>query len=816
MRIWHVLFAAVMLPLSLCLGQAKPLPIPTGPQSVLQATPNKLFNGWGLSPAGRHAGVNAMPLKMVIAPDGKSLAAVCMGRWNGVALVDLQTEQTRQWIPLPRSFNGIAFSPDGKHLYATGGNSDALYIFDFDGQKLSDPKTISLGTQPKGSKIDNFLAGIVVHPQTGTLYICNEGTSEIWVVDPLAGKVTAKWKTGENPYTAVMGAGNKYLFVSNWGDRSVIALDIQTGDLSARISVGLRPNEMAVAPDGRLFVCCAGDNTVHVLQTQAPPDNDRDNQTNQKAPPPQDALEIISTSLYDSSPEGSTPDAVAVSPDGKSLFVANADNNDVMVADIADAKESRVVGFVPVGWYPCAVATDGKKLFVANGKGLESSPSFPSTRPVNFALAGIPFDPPLHILSGSVSIIDPPTPDQLAAYTKQVRANSPYTPQTLKLSSEKNDSIIPNTIGDPCPIKHVLYIIKENRTYDQVYGDMTDNSGKSIGNGESKICMFGEKVTPNQHQLARDYVLFDNLYCNSEVSVDGHAWCDTAIATDYTQRSWITSYTGHGHLPGNADTHTAQAGNIWDACKRAGVSFKCYGEGSWDVPANNRGTWSKGRDPQKVTGWIKDLHDAEQNGDLPQFMIMSLGENHTAGTTPGAFTPQACVASNDQAVAQIVDAATHSKFWPEMAIFIIEDDSQNGPDHVDAHRTGGLVLCPYVKRGIVDSTHYTQMSMLRTMELILGLHPLTQYDAAGVPMFNAFGKDCIATPYKAIEPKIDLMARNTKASPGAQASAKMDFDDYDDAPEDELNRILWADVMGKDVPYPTPIHRALFSGDGKM
>jgi hypothetical protein len=238
----------------------------------------------------------------------------------------------------------------------------------------------------------------------------------------------------------------------------------------------------------------------------------------------------------------------------------------------------------------------------------------------------------------------------------------------------------------------------------------------------------------------------------------------------------------------------------------------CYHEGTWAVPNKNRGTWNENaRDMDRVDGWLKDFHRAEETGELPQFTIMSLPENHTHGTTPDAFVPEACVASNDIGVGKIVEAATRSKFWPQMAIFIVEDDSQNGPDHVDAHRTTALVISPYTKRSVVDSTHYTQTSMLRTMELILGLPPLTQHDAGATPMFNAFGKEPVAAPYTLLQPKTDLMARNTKDSPGAQASAKMDFDEVDEAPEDELNRILWAAVKGPNAPYPTPVHRALFA-----
>jgi YVTN family beta-propeller protein len=794
----------------LAIAQAATRPIPLGADSVLTAQPGMLFNGWKLTPAGRHVGVNSLPLKMVVSPDGKTLAVVCAGRWCGVALIDLATEQASQWVPLRRTFNGLAFSKDGKTLYVSGGNSDLLYAMDFDGKRLKEePRAIHLGASSEGG---DFLTGLAVDPASGKVYVCNEAASEVWVVDPAAGKVEAKWRTGANPYTCALGADGCYLFVSNWGERSVSAFSLKTGKQVARINVGVRPNEMAVSRDGRMFVACAGDNSVHVIRTGAPADTDRDAKTDASAPPPTDALEILSTSLYESSPEGSTPCAVAVSPDGKSLFVANADNNDVMVADLADHEASRVVGFVPAGWYPSSVATDGKKLFVANGKGLSSSPSFPSTRPSPITVGGIKFDAPQWTLSGSVSVIDPPSPEKLAAYTKQVREDSPYTPETLKASAQPNESVIPSKIGLDCPIKHVLYIIKENRTYDQVLGDMTDAAGKRMGNGDPNLAMFGENITPNQHELARQYVLLDNFYCNAEVSVDGHAWCDLGIANDFNQKQWITKYLKHGTLPGNAELHATIAGAIWDACRRNHVSLKCYGEGAWAVPNADRGTWpdKKDRDMEKVDGWIKDLHTCEKSGKMPQFMIMALPENHTRGTSPGAFTPQSMVASNDIAVGKIVEAFSKSPFWKESAIFIVEDDAQNGPDHVDAHRTVALVVSPFTKRGVVDSTHYTQVSMLRTMELILGLPPLTQYDAAATPMFNAFGKTSQEMPYAVRQPKVDLLAKNEKNAPGAEASARMDFDEVDEAPEDALNRILWAATMGPATPYPVPVHRALF------
>jgi YVTN family beta-propeller protein len=524
--------------------------------------------------------------------------------------------------------------------------------------------------------------------------------------------------------------------------------------------------------------------------------------------------EIISTSLYPQSPEGSTPCGVAVSTDGKTLFIANSDNNSVMVVDVSNPNISVVNGFIPVGWYPTAVAVspDDQTLFVANGKGLASRPNVPPKRAEPRRLhKPPPFDHIGRTFQGAVSIITRPDAAQMAAYTEQVRRNSPFTPDTLRRVSLKSSSIIPDQVGKPCPIKYVLYIIKENRTYDQVLGAFKNAKGRPAGNGDPNLVMFGEDVAPNHHQLAREYVLFDNLYCNGEVSVDGHSWCDAAIATDFNQRSWIMSYSRHGKLPGNEEMENPAAGYLWDLCQRHGVTYKNYGEGAQRVPTINRGRWTGDRDMDKVQCWIDDLHAAEKAGVLPRFTIMSLGEDHTRGTTPGAFTPDACVASNDIGLGKIVEAATRSRFWKEMAIFVIEDDAQNGPDHVDAHRTVGFVISPWCKRGFVDSTLYTTASMIRTMELILGLPPLTQYDAGATPMFNSFRKTARVTAYQSLLPKVDLHAKNTEKSPFAKESQQMDWSEYDRIPEDELNRILWYVTKGPDVPYPAPIHRAVFT-----
>ena len=779
-----------------------------------------LFNGWRLTPAGRSEIIGGdMILKMIDAPDGKAAVAICAGYNSpGLAVLDLANQKRTQFHSLPHTWNGLCFDREGKRLLVSGGPSGEIHVFAYhDG--FCDPQP-PVKIAPQGQNI--FIAAIAMHPKTGKFYICDEANNAILVLNEETLALEKTIAVGEHPHTCVFGADQRHLYVSNWGARSVSVVDTEKGKQLRELSVGVRPNDMAVAPDGRVFVACSGDNTVHVIQTRTLEKKGEDADSSRRLW--DGTREVISTSLYPQSPEGSTPDAVAVSPDGKTLFVSNADNNAVMVVDISgslnddDAKYAEKIsvvnGFIPVGWYPTAVAVspDSGTLLVANGKGI-SGIGHPSVAERPQKEGDKPkMIHPAKFLQGSVSFITKPDNKQMAAYTKQVRENSPYKPDSMQRTTMKSDSIIPDKVGAPCPIKYVLYIIKENRTYDQVLSDMKDANGKPIGNGDPSILMFGEKVTPNQHQIARDYVLLDNLYCNGEVSVDGHSWCDAAIATDFNERSWTLSYSARkDKLPGNDEMETPANGYLWDLCKRQGLTYKTYGEGAQRVPTENRGKWNAGRDTEKAEFWIADLKKAEKTGELPRFTIMALGENHTFGTTPGKNTPEACVASNDLALGRIVAAATRSKFWKEMAIFVIEDDAQNGPDHVDAHRTIGYVISPYTKRRVVDSTLYTTASMIRTMELILGLPPMTQYDAGATPMFNCFTKEPKLTPFEVKTPEVDILATNAPTAPGAKKSAMMDFDEYDRCPEDELNRILWAAVKGENTPYPAPVHRALFT-----
>jgi hypothetical protein len=479
-----------------------------------------------------------------------------------------------------------------------------------------------------------------------------------------------------------------------------------------------------------------------------------------------------------------------------------------------------MLGFIPTGWYPTALAlsADGRKLYIGTGKGLGFRKNFPpetdflrpSPNPEK------PYDYIGGVLSGTVSIVDVPDARALPAYTKQVMGNVPVPRQEVNPATAK---AIERDVFSK--IKHVLYIIRENRTYDQVFGDL------GIGNGDPTITLFGRKVTPNAHAITRRFVTLDNLYCNGEVSEDGHQWCDAAYATDFTEKAWVSKYSKRGQPDLEANLVASPSGYLWDNCARHGVTYRSYGEGNIaestpDVEPKFALTgllkghvskdWPRGfakmRDHKRVDIFINELHEGERTGGWPQFMIISLGEDHTQGLTGGEYSPVAHVAANDVAVGKIVEAVSRSKFWPETAIFIIEDDAQNGPDHVDAHRTVGLVISPYVKRKALDSTMYTTASMVRTIELILGLPPMTQFDELATPMYNSFTTEPDLSVVAALPAEVDLEAKNPNGGKADRASRKLDFSDFDRADPDELNRILW-EALKPGKPMPAPVRSAM-------
>ena len=783
-----------------------------------------LPNGWRITPAGKAiATIEDMVLNTVVSPDGKIIVATHSGYLpHGIDVIDVKTRKLVQQIPLKTTWLGLAWSSDGHTMYVSGGNATGakniagsmapIYEFTYKDGRLSE--------QPSGGLVETIDAkkvwwsGVAYLPGKNLIYAANRGTgvgpSNVVVFDAKTRQIVTRIPVEINPYATVLSKDGRRLFVSNWASESVSVIDTRTNKVIRTLHVGMNPNDMKLAADGRLFVACSNDNTIHVIDTNT-----------------LEVVERLSTTLTPFAPEGSTPDAIEIDSKRKLLYVANADNNSIAVIRIAVRGHSAVIGFIPTGWYPSALALaeNGDTLFIGNSKGEEGHPDL---KGVGSPLASKWYgDETVKTLQkSSIEVLPVANLRQsLPKWTHEVIENTPYNDSLLsEARPPKEPTILPREVGVETPIKHVIYIIKENRTYDQEFGDIKG------GNGDSRLTIFGEEVTPNLHALARQYVVLDNLYCDGEVSVDGHSWSDSAYATDFNERYWPPTYAGRSDAE-RTRAYIPSAGHLWDLAERKGLTYRSYGEyasrastgTTMDAAPGVGGLvghvatdylGSRQRDTANVAVFLREFKEYEKNYDnpdpnkqFPNFVVMSMPEDHTRGTAPGAYTPQAMVANNDYAVGQLVDAVSHSRYWPSTAIFIIEDDGQDGPDHVDARRTVGLVLSPYVKRGIVDSTLYSTSSMVRSIELLLGMPPMSQYDAAAMPMYASFGTEAQVTTFDVIPPKIDVNAKNKAGDYGSEESRKMDFSDVDRAPMHALNEIIWKSVKGADSPMPPPVHR---------
>jgi YVTN family beta-propeller protein len=776
-----------------------------------------LPNGWRITPAGTHIELPGdLPMKMQLTADGSQLLVNTGGYHDhSISVLDSASKRVSSSLDVTKTWDGMAFDPSSGVVYLSGGGKakngfaqalarlgitapmrDAidkpiLRVRYADG-KLTPMQPLSIAGLEEN---DRFISGVTLGPDKA-LYVLNIQTDTLYRLAGADFTQQTSAKTGYRPYAAVFSPDGRTLAVSNWGDRSVSLFEPGSLRETKRIAVGSHPNEMVWGADGRLFVADSGSNEVSVIAGDA-------------------VTETIRTSLDPKAPVGSTPDALVFSSDGRRLFVANADNNNVAVVDLGNPKESRVLGFIPTGWYPTALAVspDGRQLYVGTGKGMGFRNNYPAATRYQQKAPDpkMPYDYIAGILRGHVSIVNVPDTKELAAYTRQAMANVPVPSHFVDeaQAAKVRREVFPK-------IHHVVYIIRENRTYDQVLGDL------GVGDGDPKLVLFGENVTPNAHALARRFVTLDNLYCDGEVSEDGHQWSDAAYATDFTEKAWTNSYSSRNEPSADERLVSSPAGYLWDSCARHNLTFRSYGEmasfrSSPDSAPEVKAVgslaghvslaWLKaksGRDTDKAAVFINELNEAEKTGEWPNFMVMSLGEDHTSGLAPGAFSPTAQVGSNDQALGRMVEAISRSRFWKETAILVIEDDAQNGPDHVDAHRTVGLVVSPWFKRGAVDSTMYTTSSFVRTIELILGLPPMTQFDAAATPLYASFTTDAAFDAIPAIGPRTDLTMRNPSTGAGAIASMKLDFSDYDRADPDELNRILW-NALRSGEPMPAPV-----------
>jgi YVTN family beta-propeller protein len=767
-----------------------------------------LPNGWQVTPAGLPISLAGdLPLGMKTTPDGKYLLVSTSGFHNqGLYVIALDTQKLVQNVELKKTFYGLDIGGDGA-VYASGGNTPdpatpnqsdplkcAVMQFSFNGGQLTPNTGIDLLAVPASGR---YITGVAAGPDH-SVFVANYGNDSIYKIDGSSHQIVATGHTGAHPYAIALSPNGKTLAVSNWGGGSVSLFDSSTLTENSRVDTGNHPNALTWGRDGRLFVTNAGSNSVSVIKGSS-------------------VVETIKTSLNPNDPVGSTPDAIAVSPDGDRVYVANADNNDVAVIDTSDVDESKVIGFIPTGWYPTAVAIspDGAHLYIGTGKGLQFTPNATPETKVTSAQTVDGYRYIADCLSGAVSIVAVPDGRLLAKYTKQVAANMPK-PQQQYTASNKVDAEKAFK-----QIKHVIYIIRENRTYDEVFGDIPE------GNGDPNICLFGQNVTPNGHALAEQYVLLDNLYCNGEVSEDGHQWCDAAYATDYTERRWVNNYSGRGAPKDDDGMGASPAGYLWDNCAKHGLTYKNYGEAStfhsdpgsppvFTGPkaldghasyAYSQIPWfGKGRDEARAQIFINDLDAAQKTGNWPQLMVMSLPEDHTQGLEAGAYTPTANVGENDKALGEIVRAVSHSSFWKDTAIFVIEDDGQNGPDHVDAHRTVGLIISPFTKKG-TDSTMYSTSSFVRTIELILNIPPMTQFDQDATPTYNSFTSNANMLPFDLLPAGVDVEARNPTKGAAVAASDKLDFSAPDRADPDKLNAILWH-ALRPGVRMPAPVRSA--------
>ena len=781
-----------------------------------------LPTGWRIQPVGTQIALDTLPMSTALSPDGKFLLVLNGGyKPPSISVIAIAGMKEVSRVPVADGWLGLAFSPNGRMVYVGGGSRASVFEFSFSPEgelKLSR----ELGTVAERTPRD-FIGDVAVAPDGRSVYAADLFHDSVIRINLQGTALIERFKTGRRPYRILFHPDGKAFFVSSWADGMVLEHDASNGREIGRIRLGPHTTDMVLSDRKieedeaaswkyRLFVAAGNTNNVFVVGIS-------DSKSMKLA-------ESINVAMTPRHPLGMTPSAVALSPDQTRLFVTCSDANLVAVADISEGR-SRVLGFVPSGWYPTAsrVLADGR-LLVLNGRGAQSYPNAPMRGPLDDRV--FPRREFVGTLqTGSMSLIDPLTDEALDKYTEAAQNLSPYRDSQLDLRNLPGDSVIYSRPEKPSPIEHVIYIVKENRTYDQVFGKI----GK--GNGDGALTLFDENAAPNHYKLAREFVLFDNFYTNADVSADGHNWVTAGIAPDYTQRLWPSNYghrLGYYGFEGNEPANTPPAGYIWNNAVAAGLSVRNYGEFAFgsrktsdggvevatigDPALRNitnmryRGFDTDYPDVDRARVFLDDLKQFESSGTMPRFIIMRLPNDHTTGTTPGKIAPLSAFADNDYALGMIVEGISRSRFWPKTAIFVVEDDAQDGPDHVDSHRSVLLALSPYTRRGIIDSTMYNQSSVLRTMELILGMRPLTHFDAGARPLTSAFASTPNNAEYAAEKPRISLTDRNPAKSATAARSARMDFSQADRIDDDELNDILWIAIKGTEPPPPV---RSYFS-----
>ena len=787
------------------------------PREQVGPLPNGAFllnSGWRLEPAGKQVPLDTLPMSSALSPDGKFLLVLNAGyRPPSVSVIDTASGRVVSNVKAPDGWLGLTFVPKSDKVYVGGGSRASVFEYTFANGTLQPARTFEV--TPSAKKTDrDFVGDVAASPDGRLLYVAELYQDDVAVVNPQSGMVINRFKTGRRPYRILFHPDGKSFFVSHWADGSIGHYDTNTGSQMAIVRVGAHPTDIVWREGGpgevplgeptwvaRLFVAAANTNSVYAVSVNAGKELS--------------VVENINLAMTPRQPLGMTPSGLALSPDLKKLFVACSDGNVAAVVDVSSDR-SVVEGFIPTGWYPTAVRVlPSGTLVVLNGKGLRSYPNPDGPNPTKRP-AGVHAEPGIrpgyvgYMQTGTASWIEPFTAEQLEAWSNKALANSAYNDAKLDAAN-------------PLPsIEHVIYIVRENRTYDQVLGDIKE------GNGDPSLVLFGENITPNLHKLAREFVLLDNFYVNADVSADGHNWSTAGIAPDYVQKMWPNEYSGRRRTYDFEEQDPASlppAGYIWTNAAAAGLSIRNFGymvNNKREIAEAGTEQIASVRDPvlAKVTNplyrgfdlaypdverakvFIAELAEHEKRNDMPRLTVMRMGNDHTNGTTAGRIAPLSSAADNDLAIGMVVEAVSKSRLWTSTAIFILEDDAQNGPDHVDSHRSPAFVISSFSKRHFVDGTMYNTTSMLRTMEALLGLHPMTQFDASARIMAASFRSTPDPAPYTAEKPRTSMEERNPPTAAGAAASNRMRFDEADQNDDNELNDILWRAIRGNEPPPP--------------
>ena len=757
-----------------------------------------LATGVRLDPEGEFVDLGRLPLGMVVAPGGKQVVAVLSG-WSeqGLQVIDLNSRKVTQTLAQDAAFYGAAFSADGKELYVSGGNEDAIYAYAWrDGTATLDKKIV-LGKQKEDKTGSRYPAGLAASIKGNLLYVAENVGDSLAVVDPTSGKVMQRFSTDHYPY-AVEASTDGYVYVSAWAGETIsIFRVLADGTLSnnGRLRVGARPSALAASSDGsRLFVALAGSDRIAVVDTRA-----------------KKVLYYLQDRAPGAPAEGSTPNALGLSADGSKLYVAEADNNAVAVFDVSRKTRTPAVpgllGRIPTDWYPTGVLEQSGQLLVLSGKGHGShaNPDGPTPgegikRPTGYDLGQL--HGTLRLCAAEINST------KLADYSRRVAAANGW-------GQRQAERRYP-------PFKHVVYIIKENRTYDQVLGDLKE------GDGDPSLVFFGPAVAPNHRALALRFGLFDRFFTNAEVSSQGHIWSTAAYVTDYGEKTIPSLYANQrGNVDGE-EVDEPIGGFLWNLAAKKGIWFRDYGEmvtgpEGWpvtqrDLRADVSPTYSefnlKIPDQKRADAWIEELTEFIRQGEMPALEVLHLPSDHTSGGRAGYPTPRAYMADNDLALGRIVEALSKSPFWRDTVVFVLEDDSQAGPDHVDSHRSPFFAISAYSRPGTIHRFANTT-DVVAAIEDILGLDRLSKYDYFSRSLADVFAATPDLKPYTAITPQADMKEMNPAQGAAARMSEGLDLTAADRSDDRLFNRILWL-MLKQDNPEPSvgtkaPLH-ALQSG----